>query len=88
MDVIFRKTSSKYGNSLLSYFKVVNIAREEPRRYGKRGELLIKYEETEEHRQRQESVVSGMVGVGPGMRRGSQKVKGGLSEEKEMDVKI
>lgn len=42
---IFHKTQGKKG-----YFDVVRIAREEPRRYGKHGELLISYEETEEHK--------------------------------------
>ncbi|KAL9133312.1 MAG: hypothetical protein Q9175_005506 [Cornicularia normoerica] len=41
MDSIFRKCRS--------YFTLVQIARDEPRRYGKKGELLINYEETEEH---------------------------------------
>ena len=49
MDSIFRKCHS--------YFTVVKVAREEPRRYGKDGELLINYEETEEH-QRRASVLS------------------------------
>ena len=44
MDTIFRKCRS--------YFTVVRIARDEPRRYGKKGELLINYEETEEHARR------------------------------------
>ncbi|KAL8805941.1 MAG: hypothetical protein Q9200_005228 [Gallowayella weberi] len=55
MDSIFRKCDS--------VFTVVKIAKEEPQRYGKSGELLIRYEETEEHRQRQASVVSAK-GVG------------------------
>lgn len=42
MDVIFQKTKS--------VFSVVKVAREEPRRYGKKGEVLINYEETEEHK--------------------------------------
>ena len=41
MDAIFRKTSS--------IFTAVKVAREEPRRYGKHGELLVRYEDTEEH---------------------------------------
>lgn len=41
MDSIFRKCRS--------YFTVVKIAHDEPRRYGKKGELLINYEDTEEH---------------------------------------
>ena len=44
MDTIFRKCRS--------YFTLVKIARDEPRRYGKKGELLINYEETEEHARR------------------------------------
>ncbi|KAL2002547.1 hypothetical protein VTN02DRAFT_6534 [Thermoascus thermophilus] len=44
MDIIFRKTTS--------IFDVVRVAREEPRRYGKNGELLINYAETEDHLRR------------------------------------
>jgi len=54
MDSIFRKCHGSAG-----WFTVVKIARDEPRRYGKNGELLIAYDETEEHQQRQASVVSG-----------------------------
>ncbi len=49
MDSIFRKCHS--------YFTVVKTAREEPKRYGKKGELLINYEDTEEH-QRRASILS------------------------------
>jgi len=45
MDAIFHKTQGKKG-----YFDVVRVAREEPRRYGKKGELLIAYEDTEEYK--------------------------------------
>lgn len=44
MDTIFHKTSS--------IFNAVSVARNEPHRYGKKGELLINYEETEEHLRR------------------------------------
>lgn len=44
MDTIFRKTKS--------IFTVVQVAREEPRRYGKHGELLIDYTHTAEHLRR------------------------------------
>ncbi|KAJ5961657.1 hypothetical protein N7501_006598 [Penicillium viridicatum] len=44
MDTIFHKTSN--------VFNVVSVARNEPHRYGKKGELLINYEETEEHLRR------------------------------------
>ena len=54
MDSIFRKTHGAAG-----WFNVVKIAHDEPHRYGKGGELLIAYDETEEHQQRQASVVSG-----------------------------
>lgn len=50
MDSVFRKCNS--------IFTIVKIAKDEPQRYGKKGELLIPYEETEEHRQRQASRVS------------------------------
>jgi beta-xylosidase len=50
MDTIFRKTDS--------IFKLVGVARKEPHRYGKNGEQLVTYEETEEH-QRRASYVSG-----------------------------
>lgn len=45
MDGIFHKVHGVSG-----YFDVVKVAREEPRRYGKNGELLIEYEKTDEHR--------------------------------------
>ena len=44
MDTIFRKTDS--------IFSVVGVARNEPHRYGKKGELLIHYEETDDHKRR------------------------------------
>ncbi|KAF3491792.1 putative MFS sugar transporter [Arthroderma uncinatum] len=44
MDSIFRKTKS--------IFTAVKVARETPRRYGKNGEVLIDYNETEEHQTR------------------------------------
>lgn len=60
MDSIFRKCHS--------IFTIVKIAKDEPQRYGKKGELLIRYEDTEEHRQRQaSSVVSA---------RGTEKLRG------------
>ncbi|KAK8047330.1 Sugar transporter STL1 [Apiospora saccharicola] len=45
MDAIFHKVKGLAG-----YFQVVDVARKEPQRYGKNGELLIAYEETEEHK--------------------------------------
>lgn len=46
MDEIFHRVSGFKGA-----FTVVKVAREMPRRYGKHGELLINYNETEEARQ-------------------------------------
>ena len=54
MDTIFHKCNGAAG-----WFTVVKIAHSEPRRYGKNGELLIAYDETDEHHQRQASLVSG-----------------------------
>jgi hypothetical protein len=45
MDTIFHKVSGAKG-----YFDVVHVAAKEPRRYGKNGELLISYDETDEHK--------------------------------------
>ncbi|KAI1437520.1 general substrate transporter [Xylaria sp. CBS 124048] len=45
MDTIFHKVEGAGG-----YLSVVRVAREEPRRYGRNGELLIAYEQTEEHK--------------------------------------
>ncbi|KAL9627783.1 MAG: hypothetical protein Q9204_006336, partial [Flavoplaca sp. TL-2023a] len=50
-----------------SIFTVVKTAKNEPQRYGKKGELIIRYEGTEEHRQRQASFVS---------TRGTEKLQG------------
>lgn len=51
MDAIFRRTDS--------VFSVVSVARNTPRRYGKNGELLIDYVDTEDHLQRIASVGGG-----------------------------
>ncbi|KAI2643153.1 general substrate transporter [Xylaria nigripes] len=45
MDTIFHKVDGIRG-----YLSVVSVAREEPRRFGKDGRVLISYEETEEHK--------------------------------------
>ena len=47
MDTIFHNVS---GPS--AWTKVVSVARDLPRRYGKNGELLVDYQETEEHKAR------------------------------------
>ena len=70
MDEIFHRVHGFKGA-----FTVVKVAREMPRRYGKHGELLISYDETEEARRvsverRRSSVaaqgVGGKDGVGLG----------------------
>jgi hypothetical protein len=48
IDNIFRKANGGWR----AWFDVVKIARDEPRRYGKHGELLIEYENTDYHRRR------------------------------------
>lgn len=56
MDEIFHKVHGFKGA-----FDVVKVARNQPRRYGKKGELLIAYDETEEAQEvkrRRSSVVS------------------------------
>lgn len=44
MDTIFHKTNN--------VFSLVSVARNEPNRYGKNGELLVNYQDTEEHLRR------------------------------------
>ena len=79
MDEIFHAVSGWKGA-----FTVVKVAKEMPRRYGKRGELLIPYEDTEaayETEGRRRSSIArqslpgekGMNGYGAG----SEKVEGG-----------
>ncbi|EEH36591.2 sugar transporter STL1 [Paracoccidioides lutzii Pb01] len=48
MDTIFRKTDS--------IFNAVRVAAETPCRYGKNGEVLINYDETEEHQRKSSAV--------------------------------
>lgn len=58
MDEIFHKTHTA--------FDVVKIAKDLPRRYGKKGELLISYEDTEEARETQRRR-SSVTGATPGV---------------------
>ncbi|KAL9112284.1 MAG: hypothetical protein Q9227_003402 [Pyrenula ochraceoflavens] len=63
MDSIFAKVTG-----WKAWFQVVKVAKEMPRRYGKNGEVLINYEETEQHRRA--SVLSekaGTRGIGVGV---------------------
>lgn len=50
MDEIFQKTTS--------IFDVVKVAAEMPRRFGKNGELLIDYEQTETAERRRSSITA------------------------------
>ncbi|KAG8626216.1 hypothetical protein KVT40_005161 [Elsinoe batatas] len=54
MDEIFHKTTN--------IFDVVKVAKKQPHRYGKNGELLINYEETEEYTTRRKSSVAAPKG--------------------------
>ena len=58
MDEIFHKTTN--------IFNVVKVARDTPRRFGKNGELLINYEDTEEaaaySERRRSSIVAQQAG--------------------------
>ncbi|KAI9802529.1 MAG: hypothetical protein M1833_001601 [Piccolia ochrophora] len=75
MDSIFRKSKG--------WFDVVKVAQNEPRRYGKNGELLINYEETEEHAIRRASAVS--MNGGARNRRPSQFV---ADDKESTDEKV
>ncbi|OCK90430.1 sugar transporter STL1 [Cenococcum geophilum 1.58] len=65
MDTIFYKTTS--------IFNLVKTAKNEPRRYGENGELLINYDETEEHREAERRRSSITSGVGGRVRKGGAK---------------
>ena len=52
MDAIFQESKS--------IFDTVKVAHDMPRRYGKKGELLINYEDTDQHRRRS-SVAQGVL---------------------------
>lgn len=54
MDSIFHKTHGAAG-----WISVVKVAHDEPHRYDKSGRMIIAYDESDEHAQRQASVVSG-----------------------------
>ena len=62
MDTIFRKTKN--------IFTVVWTAKNEPHRYGKKGELLIEYDQTGEH-ERSKSMAERRASVAS-MRRASR----------------
>ncbi|KAK4104430.1 general substrate transporter [Parathielavia hyrcaniae] len=80
MDVIFHKVDDGWKG----VFTVVHRARVEPRRYGKRGELLVEYEKTEEHREHVRE--DGVLAV-PGKRSREESGSGGSKDVGHDDVK-
>jgi len=72
IDTIFRKTKG--------WFNVVSTAKHEPQRYGKNGELLIDYEQTEEHAIRSHSIASG---AGKPALRGAEHINNAGAESGE-----
>jgi hypothetical protein len=80
MDEIFHKTTNP--------FDVVKVAHGLPRRYGKRGELLINYEDTEEARdteRRRSSVTGATHGVGRGGLFAREEEKEGREHREKTD---
>ena len=81
MDSIFQKTKN--------IFTVVWTAKHEPRRYGKNGEILINYEESEEHFRRaslasQRRASRGYIEKTPS--RGVEKAENGRTAHEESKV--
>jgi hypothetical protein len=77
MDDIFRAVHGFKGA-----FNVVKVAHEMPRRYGKKGELLINYDETDAAVRRRSSVAAQQAGVG------GKKYSGDGSGEKFENVDV
>ena len=75
MDEIFHDVSGFKGA-----FTVVKVARDKPRRYGRNGELLINYEDTEEARRVGERRRSSVAGQSVPQQ---EKVDGGAVEHDE-----
>ncbi|KAG9228855.1 sugar transporter [Amylocarpus encephaloides] len=78
IDDIFRKTTGGWK----AWFNVVKVAHDEPRRYGKNGELLIDYENTEAHRRRS-SVAAPVVTDKPSSRGVENAAPSGTSSDYE-----
>lgn len=82
MDEIFQEARGLKGT-----LDVVNISLTKPRRYGKNGELLINYDETEYHKRH-----AGAAHAGLQHRSGASHEKGvvdgldGTSEERKENV--
>lgn len=70
MDEIFQEAHGLRGT-----LDVVSIARNKPRRYGKNGELLIDYDETEYHRKHAGADATGLL-----HRTATSKEKGGTGD--------
>jgi hypothetical protein len=80
MDEIFRAVHGFKGA-----FTVVKVAHEMPRRYGKKGELLINYEETDVARRMSERRHSSVAAQEAGVAR---KFSGNGIDEKVENVDI
>lgn len=78
MDEIFHQV-----HGLKGVFSVVKVAREMPRRYGKKGELLISYDETAEARRVSERRRSSVAAQEGDVKKYNS---GGSSGEKVEDV--
>ena len=72
MDGIFLKTKS--------IFKVVSIAKHEPHRYDKEGNVLIDYTQTEDHERRKSSAA---YVESAGVRRLSRTQSGGIPQQQK-----
>jgi sugar porter (SP) family MFS transporter len=79
MDNIFHKVDDGWKG----VFTVVHQAKAEPRWYGKNGELLVDYQQTEEHRRhvKQEGVVAPEKTSGEGSGSGSGGGGGGVTHD-------
>ena len=75
MDEIFHDVSGLKGA-----FSVVKVAHDKPRRYGRKGELLISYDDTEEARRVSMRRGSSVAGKGTAQ---SAKIEGGAAEHEE-----
>jgi hypothetical protein len=76
MDSVFRKCKS--------IFTIVKIAKEEPRRFGKNGEVLINYDETEEHFRRA-SIISERRASMAASQHGGKAVTQHMERDEEKD---
>lgn len=79
MDEIFQEAHGLKGT-----FDVVKISLNKPRRYGKNGELLINYDETEYHRRHTSASHAGLQHRNAAYQEKSET--DGISEERRENV--